>query len=648
MAISGSNALHDEDECDDHIALFARVLTSINVEALPAVALAARKREPGLANTTFGCKVLSPPLFGAYNILFPLEFADGCRWILKVPSAGYLGCYDDIAARALTAEALTMQMLKRETSIPLPKVHLFDPSMENELNCPFILMDYIEGVPLSELWYNHTSTIATDISVEQFRVVILMDLAEAMVQLRKYQFDKGGSPLFDEEGILLGVGPAKVADLPAMLGRIPNGDPDQSVIFYEAGPWTDPQQFFFDMLSRHQPSRYKFDKGIRKLLRLFIDWIPYDDHLIEDKNFVIAHPDYSLQNVMVSQEGRLCGLVDWDGVTAVPHCVGCEQYPNWLITDWDPARYTYDITRPNCMDDSPEELENCRKMYRRSIEAASQISCDGFRKLREDDDQRYNPNPSSGLRTTGIYLLAAILSTAAKDSMSIDDIISSLFDRITQITDRDRNVIAPNTEQQEPFIAREEDAHGRSAATTEKTGESLENITETNTLDPRSGQFKEASDDLSASGSIHNSLPSVCTATNTEGIPRFGLIQRALHYAIELCHKKDASQGNPGSNSGIFPSYRKGPSTAEDSQTLTGLHPAGPSHEPATFSADTIDTPIVDERYGQEFTLWDVVHAFADDVLDDVRMRRLRQGFDAIVASLLEREEFEGFHDLVD
>ncbi len=709
MSISGSSALHDEDECQDHIALFARVLTGINVEALPAVALAARKQESGPITTTIDCKVLSPPLFGAYNILFPLEFTDGCRWILKVPSTGYLECYDDIAARALTAEALTMQMLKRETSIPLPKVHLFDASLDNELNCPFILMDYIEGVPLSELWFRHTSTMITNLLVEQFRAVILTDLAEAMVQLRKYKFDKGGSPLFDEEGILTGVGPAKVADLPAMLGRIPKGDPDQSAIFYEAGPWTDPQQFFFEMLSRHQPSRYKFDKGIRKLLRLFIDWIPYKDHRIEDTKFILAHPDYSLQNIMVSKEGRLCGLVDWDGVAAVPCCVGCDQYPNWLTTDWDPARYTHDATAPNCIDDSLEELDNCRKMYRRSMEAAFQIKGVGFGKLREDDDQRYDPNSSSGLGTTRTSLLAASLSMAAKDSMSIDEITSSLFDRITQITVMDRNEVAPNTEQQGSSTARVEDGHSRNTEATGKNGESRVDVTETNSLDLRSGQSQETSDGLSAlSSNIDHSLTSICTAENTESTPRFGAIQKALHYAIKLFHKKDASQEQTGSNSGINLSYRQGSSTIENSQTLTDLDPgavqrevcrkfeemashaswlaehrdvinvqtsqsfpesdqaqesetaeatiqplpiAGPPQEPATFSTDPIDTPIdeiaVDESYGQDFILWDIVHALADDVLDDVRMRRLRQGFDAIVASLQKREDLEGYQDLV-
>ena len=104
-----------------------------------------------------------------------------------------------------------MKMLKRETTISLPEVHAFGSSVDNELHCPFILMDYIQGTALSDLWFNQESTIPAD-SIEEFRENVLMDLATAMTQLNKFTFDKGGSPLFDENGNILALGPAKVAD----------------------------------------------------------------------------------------------------------------------------------------------------------------------------------------------------------------------------------------------------------------------------------------------------------------------------------------------------------------------------------------------------------------------------------------------------
>lgn len=48
---------------------------------------------------------------------------------------------------ALTAEALTMQML-RSRGLPVPEVYTFEPSTLNALGCPFIMMEYIVGTPL--------------------------------------------------------------------------------------------------------------------------------------------------------------------------------------------------------------------------------------------------------------------------------------------------------------------------------------------------------------------------------------------------------------------------------------------------------------------------------------------------------------------
>ncbi len=688
------------------MSVFEPVLTSINLDAIPALALAARKLNIDPATTIVDCKVLSPPLFGSYNILFPLEFTDGVRWVLKVPSTGYRERFDDIGTRAIIAEASTMRMLKSRTSIPIPEVYKFDASIANELNCPFILMDFIEGVPLSKLWFNQTSTTEKK-PLEQFRATVLMDLATAMVQLRKYTFDEGGSPLFDEKGNLTGFGPAKVADLPTILDRLRKDNSDQSVVFYESGPWIHPKEFFLDMMNHHQPLQDKFGKGILKLLGLFIDWMPYTDNGRMKSQFVLAHPDYSLQNILVSKDGKLCGLVDWDGVAAVPRCVGCERYPNWLTTDWDPNRYTYDATRPECMDHSLEELAIWRKTYARSIEAALQTQDVGFGKLGEENEQ--SKDPISYVETTRLSLLAETLSMAAKDPMSTDDIMSSLFARITHITALDRDEVSPNTEQQEVFNTRVYDNHDSNTEATKEVEGNLVDATEMRNSDPWGCQSQETADGLVTPSSNNNdSLPYVNTGKDKDGTSRMALIQKALSYIIELLHKKDTDQAQTRRNWGISFSCSRSTNLG-DLQNLAELGPdvlerdiyrvleenwglagwsaerhdiawsklrqvfgerqvqesqvaednappvpitADPSQEPKTSSANPFENPptktAVDETYGQGFILWDIVQALADDVLDGARMQQLKQGFDAIVASLQQREKYEGYQYLVD
>ncbi len=92
------NSSGDEEEVSD-MAVFAPVLARVRLDALPEYASSIRKsgllqdaqNSPQYIDEvcdTSQVTIESPPLYGAYNILFPIRFADGARWILKVPAAG--------------------------------------------------------------------------------------------------------------------------------------------------------------------------------------------------------------------------------------------------------------------------------------------------------------------------------------------------------------------------------------------------------------------------------------------------------------------------------------------------------------------------------------------------------------------------------
>ncbi|EDN04842.1 predicted protein [Histoplasma mississippiense (nom. inval.)] len=50
------------------------------------------------------------------------------------------------------------------------------------------------------------------------------------------------------------------------------------------------------------------------MLRLFFDLVCPEDQG-QQTEFVLTHPDYGIQNVMVSEDGRLLALIDWDGAS---------------------------------------------------------------------------------------------------------------------------------------------------------------------------------------------------------------------------------------------------------------------------------------------------------------------------------------------
>ena len=58
-----------------------------------------------------------------------------------------------------------------------------------------------------------------------------------------------------------------------------------------------------------------------QLLRLFIDWIPVEDYCADEDQFVLAHPDLNFKNILVSDEGAVLGIIDWDGAGTIPACI---------------------------------------------------------------------------------------------------------------------------------------------------------------------------------------------------------------------------------------------------------------------------------------------------------------------------------------
>ena len=377
--MSGTTGLHLHDE-DEHLSVFKAVIAAINFEAIPGFASSIRQErdeKPGLlavpdkrqANAErTACTVSPKPLFGSFNILYAIEFADGVRWLVKVPADGFRGRWKESDAQDITSEALTMQLVRRKTTIPVPEVFAFRATLENELHCPFILMEFIEGVPLHALWFDDSHPPS---GIEQRRTRVLSEVASAITQLNQFQFHEGGSIVFDDDGSP-GIGPIQFEDQQAMLNRLRNEDEEEAPILFEAGPFRCQKDYFLCKLDQRQVPPDKFSQGFHKLLRLFLSWIPYSDNA-EQPSFVLAHPDYDIQNFIVSTEGELRGVIDWDGVTAIPTCLGNERYPSWLTRDWDPMMYGYSTPASSEAQHSPGDGDN---ELNRNSDEAQEATCE--------------------------------------------------------------------------------------------------------------------------------------------------------------------------------------------------------------------------------------------------------------------------------
>jgi hypothetical protein len=304
-----------QSDSDNERQLFAAVLFTIDLQHLPFLAEAVRRRvEDSETDPT-----VSDPIYGSYHILFPLDFNDGVRWLVKIHVNGTPDRWDTMSASAITSEARTMQLLKQETKIPLPEVFDFSSTTHNKLRCPYILMSFIRGVSLYDVWFD--KNLVTPDAVCDRRTRVFRGIAAAMVQLEKFSFQRGGAIIFDEDGKLFDIGPMREVDHKVMLDRwFIHGDSDDDPLYVRVGPFSDPKAYYTPMLDH--PEAKPFAKGTAMLLRELISRIPEPEG---DTGFVLTHPDFDIQNVIVSENGELLGLIDWDGVAAVPRSLGNER-----------------------------------------------------------------------------------------------------------------------------------------------------------------------------------------------------------------------------------------------------------------------------------------------------------------------------------
>ncbi|EFW14640.1 hypothetical protein D8B26_007012 [Coccidioides posadasii str. Silveira] len=356
----------------DDAAIFSPVLTILNLRSLPTLCALTRKASADFVEdpeAPIEPIVVESSLFGSYHALFPIRFQDGLRWILKIPACGTPEQFTASAASALQSEALTMKLIQRETSVPIPDVFAFSSTLDNELGVPYILMKFMPGKSLYDCWFD------MKVSKEERRLRrknTLEDIAQAMAELSKFSFSTGGALMYDAEGNLAHPGPLRFIDHQAMLERLGQSDDDdiEPTLYFEAGPFTDPQDFYLLSLNQAKEPEQPFHKGMWKLLYLLLQWIPTP----QSPTFVLTHPDLNFQNVLVSEDGRVQALIDWDGVAAVPRLVGNEKFPSWLTRDWDPAMYAWNeemekgIEQDTVWEDSPETLVLHRREYSNFME----------------------------------------------------------------------------------------------------------------------------------------------------------------------------------------------------------------------------------------------------------------------------------------
>lgn len=474
--VKGRSVDKNTDEEGDEYAIFSKVLDIIDFEQLPRFVSDIRHRwehsrgpnsalAPDTQHAEYQCEVSEEYESGSFNILFAVTFRDGVEWMLKVPATGHCDGWNDDAARALESEALTMRKLRSETEIPIPAVYSYSSSLQNGLGCPYLLLERVKGVPLQHVWFNED---LSKVALEQVRRRALTDLATAMVQLRSYTFRQSGTPIYDGGDNIVDLGPSRIYDASAMFDKLWTAEEDESeeqntMLFCQVGPFKHIRDYMHNMLDRQHSTRSgaKFGRGICKILHQYIDWIPNLDS-VDNANFSLAHPDYDMQNIIVSEKGALQGIIDWDGVSASPQFLGCERLPLWLTHDWNRDDYNYDpktggpAEEAGPRENTPEELAYYRAMYAQNMEGLlehedySGVVGRGLQNLSR-------PAYSKRSMVTRKSLLIGALDIAVHDPMYATGIVSDCFERMRELTAADEEEYIRELEEWERNACKEEE-----------------------------------------------------------------------------------------------------------------------------------------------------------------------------------------------
>lgn len=201
------------------------------------------------------------------------------------------------------------------TPIPVPEIFDYILSSDNEIGCPFILMEYIHGNTAEEVSQsypgNHEGIPA------QFEATFWEQLAEVMVHLASIRLPKIGSLIAsnDLEGGDLQINAPGPGFIKVSVGRVAESN---------SGPYNSAAEFYDDYPNAlnkplSTPGGEDVVDGQEKLIQTFralaASFPPTRSNL---PGFGLVHFDLNPNNILVDREFNIVGVIDWDALAAVP------------------------------------------------------------------------------------------------------------------------------------------------------------------------------------------------------------------------------------------------------------------------------------------------------------------------------------------
>ncbi|KAK3723155.1 hypothetical protein LTR37_001878 [Vermiconidia calcicola] len=318
-----------------------------------------------------GCWTFVDRKNGVYNVAYIFRFDNDTEVALRVPACGWGERWNDLDARSLRSTALTMRLIGSFTTVPVPKVITYDTSMENDIGSPFILMSCLRGQNARVAWSQDDGRIPKELR----RQNLLRTLAEAISDLSALQFRRSGSLWFLEgDDNVFHIGDSWVLRVEGYV--IKRTFKEEKSYTCTRDKVNGDVRELLELEGFAEGCKDDTKKGVLTLYQLMVKaWLDAVESPHLGEEFVLAHNDFDIQNLMTDHEGNVTGILDWDGVTAEPRQAGWAVMPRWLQRDWYPGYRWPPAVGVEYAMVKPDEYAKYREDYTRYLWEA----CEGHR-----------------------------------------------------------------------------------------------------------------------------------------------------------------------------------------------------------------------------------------------------------------------------
>ncbi|EEH10506.1 conserved hypothetical protein [Histoplasma capsulatum G186AR] len=269
---------------------------------------------------------------GGFNRSFKITMRNGFQFVARIPYPVTEPKFLVVASEVATIDFL------RSHGIPVPKILGYSTSADNSAGTEYIFMELVQGQNLGDIWYTLS---------EQERITLVTKLVQLESRLFGLQFPASGSLYYFD-------------DLPAHDHPVIVPSPSSTRRFC-IGPDTSPGLWYgkrLDLSVERGPSVLtagatkeiaylkKFGRALQPFQRLRREMYNYKvqshlEHIVNLEKYlqiaphliprdcpalhrpVIRHPDLQPNNIFVSNELEIKGLIDWQHSAVLPLFLQC-------------------------------------------------------------------------------------------------------------------------------------------------------------------------------------------------------------------------------------------------------------------------------------------------------------------------------------